>query len=337
EQNPDAKLEIKTSLFDYQAQENGQFVCFAGPPALKISGITWNQSPVGNYSCDPFPSPVSNLFEAAIAFSSNNFAPTRRVTIDPDGQLGIGNNLDPTEDLDVDGHIRMRTGAQAGYVAVSNNVGTMSWQSPSSLGIGGFWQAMTMSSPGSGHIMNLDNGEVHIGKKPYAMFFRPYCSELLYSNIVKEGDVGIFFGPTEEIPGELFQNEPGFVIAARNTANGNTNGLRMDWNGNVVIGENYSIKTSEPYKLAVNGNIIAELVKVRLRNSWPDYVFQRDYDLMSLPKLEEYINNNGHLPNVPSSTDVEKEGVDLGEMNRILLQKIEELTLYVIELEKRIK
>jgi hypothetical protein len=72
------------------------------------------------------------------------------------------------------------------------------------------------------------------------------------------------------------------------------------------------------------------------QTGWADFVFEPDYQLPSLQDLETYIKINKHLPDVPSASEVAKEGLDLGEMNKILLQKIEELTLHVIELEKKI-
>lgn len=71
--------------------------------------------------------------------------------------------------------------------------------------------------------------------------------------------------------------------------------------------------------------------------NWSDFVFDRDYDLMTLKEVESYIKENGHLPDVPSAEEVKANGVEVGEMNAILLQKIEELTLYIIELEKKIE
>lgn len=69
---------------------------------------------------------------------------------------------------------------------------------------------------------------------------------------------------------------------------------------------------------------------------WADYVFKPDYQLMPLSEVENYINQNGHLPNVPTEKEVLEEGINVGEMNKILLEKIEELTLHIIEQEKRI-
>ncbi len=85
-----------------------------------------------------------------------------------------------------------------------------------------------------------------------------------------------------------------------------------------------------------SGLIRAREIKVDLA-SWPDYVFENNYELMPLKEVEKYIENNGHLPNVPSAKEVQENGLSLGEMNKILLEKIEELTLHLIELEKQIK
>jgi len=109
-------------------------------------------------------------------------------------------------------------------------------------------------------------------------------------------------------------------------------------NGNSVFMGDVSINTLDMptgYKLAVNGKIICEELMVKLHADWPDYVFNKDYKLMSLKDLEDYINKNNHLPNVPSASVVKNGGVNVGESNAILLQKIEELTLYVIQLSKK--
>jgi len=90
------------------------------------------------------------------------------------------------------------------------------------------------------------------------------------------------------------------------------------------------------YMLAVGGNVIANLVKVQLPAEWPDYVFEEGYDLLPLKRLSQYINEHKHLPGIPSAEEVEQEGIDLGVMNALLLEKIEELTLYSIDQEKRL-
>ncbi|MGD8781982.1 MAG: LamG domain-containing protein [Ignavibacteria bacterium] len=101
--------------------------------------------------------------------------------------------------------------------------------------------------------------------------------------------------------------------------------------GNVGIG------TDDPqgYKLAVAGDMIAEEVVVKLEDDWPDKVFEEDYDLKPLTEVENFIKENKHLPDIPSAEEVKEEGLSIGEMQAKLLEKIEELTLYTIELNKK--
>ncbi|WP_448105175.1 hypothetical protein [Pedobacter panaciterrae] len=103
----------------------------------------------------------------------------------------------------------------------------------------------------------------------------------------------------------------------------------IDGAGNVGIGT-----LSPKEKLSINGKIRAQEIKVETAN-WPDYVFAKDYELPSLKVTEQYIKEKGHLPGIPSAEEVKTNGVDLGEMNARLLKKIEELTLHLIESEKR--
>jgi len=91
--------------------------------------------------------------------------------------------------------------------------------------------------------------------------------------------------------------------------------------------------TTGTHKLAVDGTIGAREITVEL-GTWSDFVFEPDYDLRPLAEVEEYINKNHHLPEIPSAAEVEENGINLGEMNAKLLQKIEELTLYLIEQNK---
>jgi hypothetical protein len=90
------------------------------------------------------------------------------------------------------------------------------------------------------------------------------------------------------------------------------------------------------YDLYVAGGIRSTTVKVDAYSNWPDYVFAPTYKLMSLKATEEYINENQHLPGVPSAAEIQETGIDLAEMNAILLKKIEELTLQLIDLQKQV-
>lgn len=90
------------------------------------------------------------------------------------------------------------------------------------------------------------------------------------------------------------------------------------------------------YDFAVEGKIIAEAMRVQVNANWPDYVFNSDYMLPSLAKVEAQIKEKGHLPGIPDAKTVKDHGIELGDMNARLLQKIEELTLYIIQQNKRI-
>lgn len=91
------------------------------------------------------------------------------------------------------------------------------------------------------------------------------------------------------------------------------------------------------HKLAVGGKIITTEIVTKQRAQWPDYVFDPTYKLRSLESLQKYIDTHHHLPEVPSATEVEEEGIDLAQVNAALLKKIEELNLYLIDLNKKIK
>jgi hypothetical protein len=97
------------------------------------------------------------------------------------------------------------------------------------------------------------------------------------------------------------------------------------------------IQTQDPgnYSLAVNGNVRAK--EVRVETSWSDFVFEKDYPLLPLKDVETFIGNNKHLPDVPSEKEVAKNGIELGTINSKLLQKVEELTLYIIQMNKELK
>ncbi|MEL7146628.1 MAG: hypothetical protein AAFO69_09695 [Bacteroidota bacterium] len=142
---------------------------------------------------------------------------------------------------------------------------------------------------------------------------------------------------------KLLVDTNGVSITGDLVVNGNTISSSV-WNsdvgsisydgGAVVIGD---IAAPTGYDLAVDGLAIMEEITVGNSVDWPDYVFKKDYELRSLTEVATFIDENGHLPEIPSASEVEREGIQVGEMNARLLQKIEELTLYLIEIEKQRK
>jgi len=115
-----------------------------------------------------------------------------------------------------------------------------------------------------------------------------------------------------------------------------TNGatkMFIESNGNVGIG---TTNLATGYRLSVDGKIACEEVLVEYSDSWPDYVFSPEYDLLNLNDLENHIKENNHLPGIPSAEEIEEQGLPLAEMQKLVLQKVEELTLYTIEQGKLI-
>lgn len=164
-----------------------------------------------------------------------------------------------------------------------------------------------------------------------------------FSNVSKAGDVVLRGYTTGSM---IFNCENGGNIKFTTTAGLQTNTvskvqMSIDKFGKVGIGteENPIPITASGvdvsnYKLFVKGGILTEEVRVSLANTWADYVFEEDYVLKPLNEVEQFINDNGHLPNVPSAEQVKEEGIELGEMAKIQQEKIEELTLYIIEQNK---
>lgn len=101
-----------------------------------------------------------------------------------------------------------------------------------------------------------------------------------------------------------------------------------------------NVTTPGNYLLYVEKGILTEKVKVAVKGTAnltrADHVFASDYKLKSLDEIEDYINENNHLPGVPSANELVSEGLDLGEMQAKQMEKIEELTLYLIEMKKEI-
>jgi Phage T4 tail fibre len=197
----------------------------------------------------------------------------------------------------------------------------------------GFSYVESVKSSGTAYgdvILNRWGGNVGIGTTSPTTKFHVYeptqnvltkietgganTAAIIYKNNYEEWQVG------NQAYGAL-----GFTFAS-------LSGIKMTIrsSGDVGIGT-----VSPDAKLAVKGTIHAQEVRVDLSVPGPDYVFEPTYDLKPLAEIEAYIKENKHLPEVPSAKEMEKNGVQLGEMNMLLLKKVEELTLYVIELKKQ--
>lgn len=119
-------------------------------------------------------------------------------------------------------------------------------------------------------------------------------------------------------------------IMARN--NGSTAELTFQNDGGTVRIGNVAVPAG--YLFAVKGKIISEEVRVQLNGNWPDYVFNKNYKLKPLAEVEQFVNQNSHLPGIPAAAEIEKNGILVGDLQKRMVEKMEELTLYVIQLDK---
>lgn len=153
---------------------------------------------------------------------------------------------------------------------------------------------------------------------------------ITFKNIVNSGTIEKIGG----IESQLRSGTTGAVAGSLNLFtflnSAKVNALTITPGGDVGIGTS----NTKGYKLAINGTMRTHSIKVET-NNWPDYVFESKYELISLPELKNYIDQNKHLPELPSAQEVTKNGIDLGEIVKVQTKKIEELTLYLIEKDKQ--
>lgn len=132
----------------------------------------------------------------------------------------------------------------------------------------------------------------------------------------------------------MYYRDAGDRFEFKSSPTDSTPSLVVDLDSNWV-----AIAASEPkpgYELSVNGQIVCEDLLIQDSSLWPDYVFQPEYELKSLDAVEAHIRENRHLPGIPSAAEVERDGLRMGDMQKRMMAKIEELTLYLIEQNKRL-
>ncbi|NAY93423.1 hypothetical protein GTQ34_16045 [Muricauda sp. JGD-17] len=278
-----------------------------------------------------------------------------RFTINQNGYVGFNTNS-PITDFHVNGRVTLNPGlTNDNYVNFLSNTSTQinmvfysqndaKWNFYTSSD-GKFYFRKTDNNPGGGVKMTLDGGNVGIGTTSPQEKLQVHGSALIASDKGASGitDVsnygsasGLFFGNA----GSILDNDNNTlnIVSRANMefvvdelSGSSTKAMYIKTNGHVGIG------TSNPdSELAVNGIIHSKEVKVDLVG-WPDYVFDNDHILPTLEEVEKHIKEKGHLMNIPSAKEVEENGIQLGEMNKLLLEKIEELTLHLLAQEKRLK
>jgi hypothetical protein len=185
----------------------------------------------------------------------------------------------------------------------------------------------TEPSNGANTKMTIQSdGDVGIGMTPLA-------NKLAVNGTVLAED-GYHFGGVNNC--ELVPDGPGIAFKGSGFGGQYTLIYQNYLNTQVNIGYNPRQLVGGGYLMTVDGDILAEGITIQNSGSWPDYVFEEDYALRSLEDVDAFVRENKHLPGVPSAKEVE-DGVSVGEMQRVLLEKVEELTLYVIEQDKELE
>ncbi|SMC75277.1 hypothetical protein [Pedobacter africanus] len=259
-----------------------------------------------------------NFYDQDLFFRKTNDNPSTawsKVLLETNGKVGIGTNS-PVKKLEVNGDIFNR-----GILYQDTNSGLgsaahgISWYST---GYTTWFDYMAPAGSTNAPSGTAAPADAASGVTTWALRSNIENSPS-YGWIFESGQNGLGNAPT--------------VKFAINASNGTFHSV-----GDGIVDGNLGVGTTDTkgYKLAVNGKVRAQEIKVETAN-WPDYVFAKDYELSTLQETEKHIKDKGHLPGIPSADEVKANGVDLGEMNAKLLQKIEELTLHLIEKDRHIE
>lgn len=319
----------------------------------KIAGAgSWKLS--GNSGTDPLVNFVGTKDGSPLVFRTNN---VERMRILKAGKVGIGTST-PTAKLNVIGDTYV-TLAQSGYLTLGND-------STSNMTLDYNIVQARYNGGASSLFLNYYGGNVYVGPGSIVSVSSTGANlggtTTLAGNTTINGNFNfgnstssIQFANPSTSPAPMmymFQsgiaNTPRMVIAHSpayptwglqyvdstdkfDFLAGGASRMSINLgNGNVGIGV-----TSPTYRLEVCGTIRAK--EVLVETGWCDYVFAKDYKLRTLGELEQYINDNQHLPGIAPASEVEKDGLKVAEMNKAMMEKIEELTLYVIQLGKENK
>jgi hypothetical protein len=283
-----------------------------------------------------------------------------KVTVDAAGNVGIGTTT-PNYLLDVANRMRLRQGT-------INNIFTTPgiWHTDYRDGSDRMFTGMQDSirwgifgggsggAYGWGFNFNSRTGNVNIGNTTFDTYKLSVTGSdnglALYNatgsyygsltngnqNLEIQSAYGLNLFPNPTPAKHILLNPPSaFIFSTPGNVGINTSApnARLHVGGTVYIGTSAG-SPATGYQLSVQGKVIAEEVKVQLNAGWPDYVFADGYQLPSLQTLEQFIQQHKHLPNIPPAAEMEKNGLELGEMQRRTIEKVEELTLLLIQLGK---
>lgn len=289
--------------------------------------------------------PLADLqVNGSVSIGYETALPSQSKSLIVNGFVGIG-TFAPGARLDVAGKIKtetlqLTTGFNTGYILMSDYQGNASWTDPATANVGAW-------TKNGNNIYVAADKKVGIGTETPAEPLH-VSGNVLITGAIKGGHNDWqslnLYGNSNETDGARI------MIGNSSAANGGfikmfavgTNGSIEFSNQNIVLMSlraNNDIVIGNPENKAnmlVNGDITANLMRVNTQTWW-DCVFEKDYKLQPLSEIEAYINQHKHLPEIPSEAEVKADGIDVAQMNALLLKKVEELTLYVIELEKRVE
>ncbi|TDP61970.1 hypothetical protein [Flavobacterium dankookense] len=251
---------------------------------------------------------------------------TPKSKLDVEGGVSIGVNYSgttasPTNGAIIEGNVGIGTNAPTAKLELASGVSNTSGLKFKNL-------------LGSLNQLDLRDSFLYVDQSGNVKMNRPYDFYKDSRNLAGTRKVGLNGNSLLFLQGDVFATQ---IIGEPSPFN-YIMSISAEDNGRVGIGDFTVFPTTSGgvdvsnYKLFVKGGILAE--EVRVSTTWADYVFLKDYKLKSLKEVEQFINDNGHLPNVPSAKQVKEEGIELGEMAKIQQEKIEELTLYIIEQNK---
>ncbi len=183
-------------------------------------------------------------------------------------------------------------------------------------------------------IASAEQPVLELGRPVSALGAGERVGAIFFSNLTGQSDahrqVAGIWAEKADLPSHPNLIGGKLVFATKTNGGAEHNKIIMDEYGGLCIGTSQS----SGYKLAVNGDIKTRRIKVTV-SEWPDFVFQPDYKLKSLEEVAGFIAKHKHLPEIPAASEVQEHGLDVGGNQAMLLRKIEELTLYMIDMNKK--
>jgi hypothetical protein len=307
---PDAKLSILSGY------SNAGCVSYSGKPAVKIE---WQ---VPDLAC-PFPGPTGPIPNILEIYNKYTLMGPPIISpyfwLDYAGRLGLGAYPSGNNRLTISGSSMLNGAVQIGNqplpsgakLVVDGDIAMANSSASASRTIKGFTATGTL---------NLATNTGSSDGPAIEMYGQSHASRAGRIHICSYGSSGTGV--------EFVTYDPSVSTWRSN--------MKIQNDGKVIIGNTQPTGAYAGYKLGVDGDIVCKRAVVQISN-WADFVFKPDYKLPSLSEVEDYIQKNNHLPDVPSEKIILEEGVDMGAMNKILLQKVEELTLYMIQQQKEIE